>query len=100
MPELGMYEDPGCERAISGISFGRIDVGKTATKTVYLKNRGDVRYVDLEFTVSTNDVRVVASPDEIEPQGTAQLILEWKVPVSLRVAMKCEIIIKGAVEVG
>ena len=40
--QLGIYQDSGCNVALSSVSWGTLDPGATSTATMYLKNEGNV----------------------------------------------------------
>lgn len=40
--QLGVYSDSCCTTALSSVSWGTLDLGTTATATIYLKNEGNV----------------------------------------------------------
>ncbi len=62
-PNIGVYSDSQCTQALTSIDWGAIAPGSSASKTVYIKNTGNV---PLTLTMTANSWNPAAAPNYLK----------------------------------
>ena len=92
--ELKIYSDPACSHAIEIVDFGLVNAGEHGSVEVYIKNVTNNDIVKVEYTTDNKNIEV-RGPSEIKAHESDNLILDWKPPLKLKSALKCELRAKG-----
>lgn len=105
------YEDELLQKEITDtISFGELMAGETKSLTLYIKNVSNAIARDLVFeavpvivkqnqmieVIATGEkVKILKSPERLDPTEVAIVELEWTARIDLRQALEAKLTITG-----
>lgn len=82
---LELYDDSKGTRKVEDIDFGEAEIGKTEEKTLWVKNISkDISIEVVEVISETPEVKVSSFPKFLEPGDLKRVVLQWKLPLTLK----------------
>lgn len=100
-PELQLYEDADLTKPVSTLSFGRVPVGKSYEKKLYLANHNP-RWpiVNIQCNESKDPNVKINYPEFIRPNSKEEVTIQWAPSLSRREALDTPHLFTGDLYIG
>jgi hypothetical protein len=92
---MKIYLDKNLEKEVQDLEFGTVEAGEPQQFTFYLFNDSLGELVELEFSTSSLEVKIISAPKEMKPRGIGEIVIEYSPNVILEQKLKAELIYKG-----
>jgi len=90
------YSDEACKVLEEPISFGPVKAGKSATRTLFVKNTHPVAELhELAFKLGNKETKILESPKELKPMEVSKVVVVWTPSITLEEGLDAVIFVDG-----
>ena len=95
---MKFFDDPELKKSIQSVNFGKVKVGTSEEKIIYILNDSDAILTNLVYefpSLPATEVLKIEGPVTIQPKKVGKLLLTWKPSANFKKALKVDIDITG-----
>jgi hypothetical protein len=92
---MKIFKDNDLKNEIIDLDLGIVEAGTSEKFTFYVYNDQLPALINLEFIISSPEVKIISSPKELKYKESGELIIEYSPLVTLKQGLKTNIEISG-----
>ena len=100
-PEMQLYEDAELTKPVTKLSFGRVPVGKSYEKKLYLANHNTKwPIVNIQCNESKDPQLKITYPEFLQPGTSSTVTVQWAPSLSRRESLDTPHLFTGDLYIG
>lgn len=92
---MKIYSNKDLSEEIKTLELGTVKAGEKKEFTFYVYNESLGELVNLEFSTSAIEVKILSAPREMKPKSVGEIVIEYAPLVTIEQGLKTDINIKG-----
>ncbi len=92
---MKIYSSKDLTEEVRDLDLGTVKAGEKKEFTFYAYNESLGELVNLEFSTSAMEVKIISAPREMKPKSIAEIVIEYAPLITIEQGLKTDINIKG-----